>query len=628
MIFKKSTIVALACSLAAAAHAPRSEACHVPEQSEYLSAQQESLAAHGHGSQQFIAYSLEQSVACKNGVADIFPCANVDLLAHLPLDEIGGGRGNDIWGWRDGNREYALVGRSTGTAFVEMTDPENPVYLGNLPTEIKPSPWRDIKVYRDHAFVVSDSAGDHGMQIFDLTQLRNVANPPVEFEPTTVYGRFGSAHNLVINEDSGYAYAVGSDSCRGGLHMIDISTPTRPKFAGCFGEDGYTHDAQCVIYRGPDKAYRGSEICFAANEDSITVVDVTDKSAPFMLSRNTYTGSAYTHQGWLTEDHAYFVVDDELDEQRFDHNAKTYVWDMSDLTNPRITGAHLSLQRSIDHNQYVAGNFTYQANYQQGLTILEIVDPATARLEQVGFFDSYPESNVAEFDGAWSVYPYLKSGAVLISDINRGLFIVRPRLTAALFADGFESGDLSSWSKIVGSGVAVVSPGLKKSGFALEVTADGTDAVSQVVALQPAREESLRASFLIKPNGIDLGGGEIEILRFVAPDNSTVVSLALERRGNKYRVNLSAKSDGELQAVGSTAIPRRRPIPLRIEWRQASSRGADDGVVRLVKKRRARIERTTLDSTAVVDAIGLGLPSGSPGGASGSFLVDEFQAER
>jgi hypothetical protein len=37
----------------------------------------------------------------------------------------GNVRGNDIWGWTDplDGREYALVGRNDGTAFVDVTDP-------------------------------------------------------------------------------------------------------------------------------------------------------------------------------------------------------------------------------------------------------------------------------------------------------------------------------------------------------------------------------------------------------------------------------------------------------------------------------------------------------------------------
>ena len=42
--------------------------------------------------------------------------------------------------------------------------------------------WRDIKVFDDHAFIVADGAGQHGMQVFDLTKLRDVTGEPVIFE--------------------------------------------------------------------------------------------------------------------------------------------------------------------------------------------------------------------------------------------------------------------------------------------------------------------------------------------------------------------------------------------------------------------------------------------------------------
>jgi choice-of-anchor B domain-containing protein len=615
----------LVAALATGLTVPRAEACHLPEQAEYLSAQQASLAVHSHGDASFIAYSLEQSTACVNGMADIFPCENVDLLAHLPLSEIGGGSGNDIWGWRDpsSGKEYAIIGRTNGVAFVDMSDPENPVYLGNLPTHAGTAAWRDIKVYKNHAYVVADFAGEHGMQVFDLTQLRGLSGGAREFSSTAHYDHFDRAHNVVINEESGFAYAVGSETCSGGLHMIDIRTPKSPQFAGCFDEDGYTHDAQCVIYRGPDSDYRGREICFAANENTVTVVDVTDKSDPVMLSRNRYTRFGYTHQGWLTEDHAYFVVDDELDEQRWNHNTKTYTWDLKDLTEPVLAGEHISKKASIDHNQYIVGNHTYQANYQKGLTISELTNLKKGKLTEVGFFDTYPEGNRTGFSGAWSVYPFLSSGAVIISDINRGLFIVRPRIAASLFSDDFEAGSLSAWSNSKGPGVAVVSPGLKKSDFALGVSVDGTETVSQLAALQPAREESLKVSFTIKPNGVDLGGQAVEILRLVDPRKKTIASLMLERRGAKFHAELWAESDGELELIGSTPLPSKA-IALTIEWQQASGNNAGDGEVRLIKKKKTKVERLTLDTTRVVDAVRLGLPAGSAGTANGQFLIDEF----
>src|SRR5215204_3695653 len=202
---------------------------------------------------------------CVNGFAGTFPCNRVDLAALLPLADIDGdtvaSNANDIWGWTDPltDKEYALLGLSNGVAFADVTNPTAPVYLGNLPRHSSDSLWRSLKVYRNHLFVVSEAV-DHGMQVFDLTQLRGVASPPQTFNETAHYNNFGRAHTIAVNEETGYAYAAGSrpgagrtigvDTCGLGLHMVDIRNPAAPTFAGCVDQDGYTHETQCVIYRG------------------------------------------------------------------------------------------------------------------------------------------------------------------------------------------------------------------------------------------------------------------------------------------------------------------------------------------------------------------------------------------
>jgi hypothetical protein len=93
-------------------------------------------------------------VPCDDGRAGPFPCSGVDLESFLPRDAIGGGELNDIWGWTDPQtrREYALIGKTSGTSFVDVTDARNPVYLGDLPShqpvETIFSTWRDVKVTR------------------------------------------------------------------------------------------------------------------------------------------------------------------------------------------------------------------------------------------------------------------------------------------------------------------------------------------------------------------------------------------------------------------------------------------------------------------------------------------------
>ncbi len=398
----------------------------------HLTEEEIQLYAHGNMDPVRIPYHLTAATPCVGGQADIFTCDNVDLLGHLNLSEIGGGNGNDLWGWTDPvtSAEIAIIGRTNGTAFIDVSDPTNAVYLGNLPSHSGTSSWRDIKTFADHAFIVADGQ-PHGIQVFDLTQLRGVTNPPVTFSATAHFNGIGNAHNIVINEATGFAYAVGSNACSGGLYMVDINTPTQPTFAGCFSADGYTHDAQCVIYTGPDAQHTGKEICFASNEDTLTIVDVTNKGAPVQLSRVDYTqpgDSHYAHQGWLTEDQGYFVFDDEFDETGQGHNTRTYVWDVNDLDAPALAGFSDAAGSSIDHNQYVKGNYTFQANYARGLRILELSDLPNAGLTEVAFFDTYPNSDGNSFTGAWSTYPFFGSGIVLVSDINRGLFILQPNL--------------------------------------------------------------------------------------------------------------------------------------------------------------------------------------------------------
>jgi choice-of-anchor B domain-containing protein len=369
-------------------------------------------------------------VACTDGMAGSYPCREIDLMAFLPHGEIGGGSGNDLWGWTDPvtGREYALVGRSTGTAFVDVSNPREPVYLGNLPTQTVISTWRGIKVFADHAFIVSEAA-NHGMQVFDLTQLRSVTSPPVTFSATAHYAGFGSTHTLAMNSRTGFAYAVGTRTCEGGLHVVDVRRPMAPRAAGCFSLDGYTHETQCVIYSGPDSVYRDREICFNSNEDTLTIVDASDKLEQVQLSRTGYGGSAYTHQGWLTEDQRFFLVNDEGDEVAFRHPTRTWIWDVSDLDAPVLASRYDGPTPSIDHNLYIRGDLVYESNYRSGLRILDASDVTRGVLREVGFFDIYPSDDAPAYNGAWSVYPFFASGSVAVNGIEQGLFVVRPRVT-------------------------------------------------------------------------------------------------------------------------------------------------------------------------------------------------------
>ena len=382
-------------------------------------------------------------IRCEAGMAGPYPCEGIDLVSRLAPWEIGleDGFVSDMWGWTDPATgiEWALVGHTFGTAFVNLADPVHPFMAGLLPPTrgSHPSGWRDIKVYDDHAFVVSDGAGPHGLQVFDLTVLRQVAGPPVSFAPTALYDRFHSAHNLAVNEETGFAYVVGGsgggNSCGGGLHMIDIRVPRNPVFAGCFldpstgrGQTGYTHDAVCVVYRGPDAEHRGREICFGSNETALSVADVTDKGDPRALSATSYPNVAYTHQGWLDEAHEYLYMNDEFDEAfEMVSGTRTIVWDVRDLDDPLPVGEFIGTTGATDHNLFVVGDLMYQSNYVAGLRVVSIADREDPA--EVAFFDLEPEgANEPDLNaGSWSNYPFFGSGVIGVTSMDGGVFFVR-----------------------------------------------------------------------------------------------------------------------------------------------------------------------------------------------------------
>ncbi|MGI9552809.1 MAG: choice-of-anchor B family protein [Aurantibacter sp.] len=365
-------------------------------------------------------------VPCEGGMANGFPCNGYDLLGNVTLGNFAASGGNDCWGWTDpdtGN-EYALMGLDNGTAFVDITDIDNLKYLGKLPTATDPSGWRDIKVYQNHAFIVSEAV-NHGMQVFDLTRLRDAGDTPVAFDADARYTGFGNAHNIVINEDTGFAYPVGSGTFGGGAHFINIQDPKNPVAAGGHGANGYTHDAQVITYNGPDADYSGKEIYIGSNENQVAIVDVTDKSSPQEISTISYSNLSYTHQGWFTEDHKYFIVGDELDEADFGFNSRTLIFDFTDLDNPVLHTTYNGPTSAIDHNGYVLGNQFFLANYTAGMRVIDITGIDGETIVEEGFFDSHPATNVAAFNGVWSVYPYFPSGKVILSDINRGLFVIQ-----------------------------------------------------------------------------------------------------------------------------------------------------------------------------------------------------------
>jgi choice-of-anchor B domain-containing protein len=382
----------------------------------------------------------------------------MDMYSFKPHADLGSvaGEGSSSWGWTsDDGREFVAIGQADGTAFAEISPAGELIYLGRLPQQSVFSIWREIRGYKNYMVIGSEAVG-HNVQIFDMTKLLepDPAAPKNFSTATDLTGLFtqlpiGRTHNVVINEELNYGVAVGAQprngSCAAGLIYFDLTDPANPTSSGCAGQDGYVHDAQCLIYRGPDEKYYGRDICYGYNEDTLTIYDVTNKTGyntSAVISKTSYVGASYTHQGWVLDPmwQEYLVLDDELDEEEYagpaaDRYPVTYIFDIKNLEAPKQTGYYKSKAYSIDHNQYVYDGLSYQSNYGAGLRVLDVSsipnDPTGAGIEEVAYFDIYPEDDgepnggVIDFVGTWSHYAAFKSGFIFVNTIERGGFVVK-----------------------------------------------------------------------------------------------------------------------------------------------------------------------------------------------------------
>jgi choice-of-anchor B domain-containing protein len=366
----------------------------------------------------------ETNLKCKNGKAGTYPCKDIDLIAHVPAAAIGGGNVSDVQGWVDpeSDKEYAVLGTTKGMTFVDVSDPAKPVLVGVIPIKA-PIIWQEIQILNDTAYAVCD-LDPCGLQVFDLTRLRT---------PLPVYNYdsvvpIGAAHSIDGNPDTNHLFVNGPGVVVGTPIIFDVSVPLAPAPVGAIADDGYTHDSLCKNYKGPDEVHEGHEICFEFNEDTITIYDVTNNEMqPEQLSRTTYETASYVHSGALTKDHQTLISTDEADETDLGRRSTLYIWDVRNLSKPKLIGEFVAQSGSIDHNVYSEQDALYHANYTNGFRILDLKNADKGKLKEVAWFDTMPAADTPDFSGAWAAYPYLPSGNIIVGDMSgQGLFIVRP----------------------------------------------------------------------------------------------------------------------------------------------------------------------------------------------------------
>lgn len=507
---------------------------------------------------------LQQShpaAACVNGKAGIFSCKNIDLVSHLALGDFSSkpGAASDIWGHVDLNTgtEYAIIGLYNGTAVVSLADPSAPKEIGTIPGSS--TSWRDIKVLQYYdtalsrwkAYAYISSEGADNLQIVDLSQL------PGSIRLVSADTAVTSAHNVYISHVD-YTTNTALDGLEPALHIVGQKAVggsfttyglTAPeKLAAYFPNSqavrsDYTHDAASMVVRDAraNQSCQNSRctVLMDFNEQSVRLWDISQLNSAKALSDITYQNASYVHSGWWSEDQRFVFVHDELDERNAGLNTTVRVLNVDDLRNPVLAQVWSGPTAAIDHNGYTRGNRYYIANYQRGTTILDITDPTNP--VEAGFFDSFPSSDSAAFNGVWGTYPYLPSGLIISADINSGLYVLRDQTkTSAAGQVSFKtaSSQLAATAPVqvvvqrpsgtgavkvryeTLNGFGVVSDGPYASG---ELSWGASDQADKTINITPAADGAAKMLFvrLFDPrNGLTLGSPSYHKVQIAAAVNA------------------------------------------------------------------------------------------------------------
>src|SRR5688572_2851863 len=347
-----------------------------------------------------------------------FASQKVTLLSWLTLGDLSPAAttGNVCWGYTSpSGREYALMGVSSGTAFVEVTDPNDPVIVAfhNGPTSL----WRDIKAWSHYVYAVSE--GGSGIQVFDV---QNIDAGSVTALGSVTTGGDTATHTVAIDTASGYLYRSGGGN--NGLRIYNLNaSATNPPLVGTWSNK-YVHEVTPVTYTSGPAA--GKQIAYACSgfnggfdQTGLSIIDVTNKASPVVLKEIFWSGAQYSHQVWLSSDLKYAYLNDELDENGIKPTT-TYVIDVQTPANAFLVGSFHNGNPAIGHNLYTRPGLIFEANYRSGLRVFDTAANPTNPPE-VAWFDTYPDDDQPEFNGLWNNYPYFQSGIVLGSDLERGL---------------------------------------------------------------------------------------------------------------------------------------------------------------------------------------------------------------
>lgn len=336
---------------------------------------------------------------------------NMQLRGHLEFPDKSCA---NIWGYADpqGN-EYALVGTSTGLSIVDITNPDAPELLFEVPSV--ENFWREVKTWQGFAYMTTE--GDNaGLVVIDLNDLPNSINYQTYTGDGAINNQLSTIHALHI--DNAKCYLYGSNIGVGGMLILDLTDPWNPTYLGQY-DNYYVHDG--IVYG--DTAWTGNIF-----DGFFTVIDVSNPANPIELTQQETPGN-FTHNTWLTDDRKHLLTTDEIS------NSYLASYSIDDIGNITELDRYQTAPGSdcIVHNTHILNDYAVTSWYTEGVVVVDNDRPNN--LIEVAKYD-FSDFEGDGFHGCWGVYPYLPSGNIIASDIETGLWVLTPNYQRACYLEG------------------------------------------------------------------------------------------------------------------------------------------------------------------------------------------------
>jgi choice-of-anchor B domain-containing protein len=334
------------------------------------------------------------------------------------------------WGYTapDGKR-YAIMGTAKGVLVLDLSNPASPRVVDEVdgPTNT-PNPgiyWREMRVYGNHAYIVSEHTNFRGgIMILDLSGLpasvrfvrsitpRDGALAAHSVDIDTTRGLLylqrlsnGPIHHQTMHKDG--AHPVGSPD-EGSIEVWDLKPdPENPTYVTNFNSHKSVHDMTAV----------GNFVYVAEGTAAgYSIWNATNPAAPTLVVRWNVAANHFAHNIWPSGDGTFVVTTEEIP-----NGLPAKVWQLNGSAAPTLLSS-FKVGSGTPHNVIMEGRKAYLAHYTEGAAVVDLTNPSlpkiTTRIDTTS-------ATGPSLNGCWGVYKFPGVPLMTCSDITNGFHLIQ-----------------------------------------------------------------------------------------------------------------------------------------------------------------------------------------------------------